>query len=247
LDLSYVFCNGQHWEDSVARLTSSSIALSTDAVASSPFLSATSPKYTHIQELQSNTPPAAEAKLGTPQIHTLTLENWRSTILNSVTPTTSSSNPQEWWILATGGNKTCFGLCNNLDTGFNASAGIFALDPTAPHMAILNCDNEPVLCNSWGAGPPHLWTMEVSGAEAPVTVRTVPLNTTTTDVSTFTELHSTKSYKSKTPYEGWFHPFDGELAKYGLAVPVGYVLWFFAVVPSWAFMIGVSFISRTIM
>ncbi|KAM3065274.1 hypothetical protein ACMFMG_004340 [Clarireedia jacksonii] len=190
---------------------------------------------------------AATAKLGTSQVHILTLENWRSTILNSITPTTSSSNPQEWWILATGGNKTCFGLCQNLDTGFNASAGIFALDPTAPHMAVLNCDNEPVLCNSWGAGPPHLWTMELTAPDAPVTVRTVPLNHTTTDVSTFTEFHSTKSYKNKTPYEGWFHPFDGELAKLGLAVPVGYILWFFATVPSWAFMIGVSFISRTIM
>lgn len=89
--------------------------------------------------------------------------------------------------------------------------------------------------------------MEVGAPGSPVPIITVPLNTTTTTVSTFTDLRATKSYKEKKPYEGWFHPFDGELAQYGAAVPVGYVLWFFAVVPSWMFMIGISFLSRTIM
>lgn len=188
---------------------------------------------------------AAAAKVGEAKIHTLTLDNWQETIRGSVQP--ESTTPEEWWILATGGNKTCFGLCGNVEKGFNESAAIFALDPTAPHMAILNCDNQPVLCNSWGAGPPHLWTMEVGAPGVSVPIITVPLNTTSTNVTTFTELHSTKSYKKKAPYEGWFHPFDGELAKYGAAVPVGYVLWFFAVIPSWLFMIGISFLSRTIM
>lgn len=89
--------------------------------------------------------------------------------------------------------------------------------------------------------------MEIGEPGTPVPIITLPLNTSSTTVQTFVDLHATKSYKEKKPYEGWFHPFDGELAKYGAAVPVGYVLWFFAVIPSWMFMIGVSFLSRTIM
>jgi hypothetical protein len=66
-------------------------------------------------------------------------------------------------------------------------------------------------------------------------------------MKTFTDLHATKSWKEKTPYEGYFHPFDGQLAKLGLAVPIGYVFWVFAVIPSWLFMIVISFVSRNIM
>ncbi|ESZ92872.1 hypothetical protein SBOR_6735 [Sclerotinia borealis F-4128] len=185
-------------------------------------------------------------KVGSAKIHHLTLDTWHDTIRGSVNPE-SSSLPQEWWVLTTGGNKTCFGLCDNVERAFNESAAIFSLDSTAPDLAILNCDEQPVLCNSWGAGPPHLWTMEVGVPGSPVPIITLPLNTTTTNVNTFTNLHATKSYKKKAPYEGWFHPFDGPLAQYGAAVPAGYVLWFFSVVPSWMFMIGISFVSRTIM
>ncbi|KAB8288204.1 hypothetical protein EYC80_010209 [Monilinia laxa] len=188
---------------------------------------------------------AATQKVGQAKIHHLTLDTWQETIRGSVTP--ESTLPQEWWVLATGGNKTCYGLCGKVERGFNESAAVFSLDPTAPHMALLNCDEQPVLCNSWGAGPPHLWTMEVGAPGSPVPIITIPLNTTSTTVTTFTDFHATKSYKQKTPYEGWFHPFDGQLAQYGAAVPVGYVLWFFGVVPSWIFMIGISFLSRTIM
>lgn len=84
-------------------------------------------------------------------------------------------------------------------------------------------------------------------APAPVDVRTFLMNATTTTVTDFTELHSSGSWKNAPVYEGYFHPFDGQLAQYGLAVPLGYVLWLFAVVPSWMFMIGISMISRNIM
>jgi hypothetical protein len=43
------------------------------------------------------------------------------------------------------------------------------------------------------------------------------------------------------------HPIDGELAKFGLLTPLGYVLWLFGTIPSWAFMIGISFFSRSFM
>jgi len=188
---------------------------------------------------------AATAKAGGKALHILTLNDWEETIRGSVKPV--SSKPEEWWILVTGANKTCFGHCGRVETAFNETAALFSVNPTAPHLAYLNCDNQPVLCNSWGAGPPSLWTMEVSAKPAPVDIRLVKMNSTTTDVKTFTDLHSTKSWKQKNPYQGYFHPFDGPLAQYGVAVPLGYVLWIFSVVPSWLFMIGISFISRNIM
>jgi len=188
---------------------------------------------------------AAAAKAGGKALSILTLGDWKETILGSVKPT--SSKPEEWWVLVTGGNKTCFGHCGQVETAFNETAALFALNPTAPHLAYLSCENQPVLCNSWGAGPPSLWIMHVAAPPAPVDIRTVYLNSTTTNVKTFTDLHSSKSWKEKPLYEGYFHPFDGPLAQYGLAVPLGYVFWVFAVVPSWMFMIGISFISRNIM
>jgi hypothetical protein len=153
---------------------------------------------------------AATAKAGGKALNILTLNDWENTIRSSFTP--ASTSPEEWWVLVTGGNKTCFGLCNGVETAFNESALLFSVNPTAPHLAYLNCDSQPVLCNSWGAGPPSLWIMEVGAKEAPVDIHTVPLNTTTTTVKTYTDLHATKSWKAKPVYEGYFHPFDGPLA-----------------------------------
>lgn len=188
---------------------------------------------------------AAAAAAGSKTIDTLSLNDWKATIRSSVKPT--STAPEEWWILFTGGNKTCYGLCGGIEKAFNESAFLFAADPTAPHMAEINCDNQPVLCNSWGGGPPSLWILQVLPEPAPVDIRTFHLNTTTTTVQTFKEYHATGSWKAKELYEGYFHPFDGPLAKLGLAVPIGYFFWIFAVIPSWLFMIGVSFLSRSIM
>lgn len=49
------------------------------------------------------------------------------------------------------------------------------------------------------------------------------------------------------PYEGPFHPFDGFLAKVGATEPLAHVLYYIGKVPSWAFMIGMSFFSRQYM
>lgn len=192
---------------------------------------------------KAHTPPAVAAKVGGKTLKVLTLNDWEQTIRSSVKP--ASTAPEEWWVLVTGGNKTCFGLCNNVETAFNQTAALWAADPTAPHLAYLNCEDQPVLCNSWGAGAPTLWTFEVLPKPAPVIVRSKGLNHTTTTMKDFTDLHSSGSWKDSTPYEGYFHPFDGPLAKYGLAVPLGYVFWFFNVVPSWLMMIGISFLSRS--
>lgn len=48
-------------------------------------------------------------------------------------------------------------------------------------------------------------------------------------------------------HDGFFHPFNGPLAKNGFATPVGWVIWVFNLLPSWAFMVLVSMFSRTMM
>jgi hypothetical protein len=183
------------------------------------------------------------AKAGGNNLEVLTLDNWQKTLRGSVT----GKGPTEWWILVTGGNKTCWGQCDKMNTAFNETALLWAADPTAPRLGYINCDLQPILCNAWAAGPPSIYFMEVTHQPNPVEVHYQNLNTTTTTVKTVTELRSTKSYLESPAYEGYFHPFDGPLAQYGLTLPMAYTLWFFAIVPSWAFMILVSFMSRTVL
>lgn len=50
---------------------------------------------------------AAEAKIGEMKMDILTLDNWKDTLYSPVKP--ESTTPEEWWVLITGRNKTCFG------------------------------------------------------------------------------------------------------------------------------------------
>jgi hypothetical protein len=52
---------------------------------------------------------ALEAKTGAMKMHTLTLDNWKDTLYEPVAKDTTE--PVEWWVLTTGRNKTCFGMC----------------------------------------------------------------------------------------------------------------------------------------
>jgi hypothetical protein len=194
---------------------------------------------------KAHTPSEMVAKAGGKTVNVLTLSNWEQTLRPSVSP--ASTTPEEWWVMVTGGNKTCFGHCSKVEAAFNKTAALWSVNPNAPNLGYLNCDNQPILCNSWGAGPPSLWIMEVTAPGNPVDIHVRNLNATTTEVKTFTDLYAAKDWKNKPVYESYFHPFDGVLKQYGLAVPVAYILWFFTVVPSWMFMIGVSFLSRTVM
>lgn len=188
---------------------------------------------------------AAAAKAAGSNIDVLSLDNWRETVRPSAT--TYAEGPEEWWILITGGNKSCYGLCGQVEKSFNESAALFAADPTAPHLALVNCDLQPILCNTWSAGPPQIWVLEVGAPGTKTPIHRVPVNRTSTTVKTFTDLHSTQSWKEELPYEGYFHPFDGILHEFGVALPLAYVLWVLSIIPSWATMIGVSFLSRTFM
>lgn len=109
-----------------------------------------------------------------------------------------------------------------------------------------------MLCNSWSIGPPSIYYFNIpkpladQSAPAP-TVRYIPLRRNATNTETLKKLIVDKEFEQVEPYEGPYHPFTGDLQKYGVAVPLGYVLWAFSKMPSWLPMIAVSFLSRSFM
>lgn len=112
---------------------------------------------------------------------------------------------------------------------------------------MLNCDKQEQLCTAWGASVPSFWHLQVAQKgtpQAPSPLHITHLNFTTVTTQEIVALHSEKTILEKEEYKGFMHPLDGELAKFGLLMPVGYVLWLFGNIPSWAFMIGISFFSR---
>ncbi|KAI3341503.1 hypothetical protein F4824DRAFT_315789 [Ustulina deusta] len=188
---------------------------------------------------------AAEAKAGLNKIDIIGLHNWKDTLYEPVAP--GSTTPEEWWVLITGGNKTCFGHCGKVEAAFNETASMFAGEPDTPHMALLNCDNQPVLCNAWSAPVGSLWVFEMLPEPSPINIFTKRLNLTTTTYQDLISLH-VDGYKTVAKeHDGLFHPFNGQLAQNGLSVPVGYILWASSLIPSWAFMILVSLFSRRMM
>ncbi|CAK7221631.1 hypothetical protein SCUCBS95973_004564 [Sporothrix curviconia] len=173
----------------------------------------------------------------------LTLNNWQDTLYSSVQP--GATEPEEWRVLITGRNKTCYGHCAVIDSAF-AAASVKTAAPGV-HAATINCDDQPVLCNSWSSSPGYLYIFELLPKPANTDIYIKRLNLTTSTPETIASLYEDKARENFHKLDGYFHPLDGTLAQNGLAVPIGYVLWFFNIVPSWMFMIGVSFISRTFM
>ncbi|KAL8798076.1 MAG: hypothetical protein Q9200_007828, partial [Gallowayella weberi] len=180
----------------------------------------------------------------------LTTENWKS----HLTPSSSNpaDGPEEWMIFFSGGNKSCYGRCAGVETAWNESAALLTADPTAPRLAYVNCDKTPVLCTTWAAAVPTIWWVQLpivgEGQSKPATtIRILGLNTTTATAGDILKIHREKTYEKRPVYEGALHPFDGWVAKSGLSVPLGYVLYAFANIPSWAFMIVISMGSRYIM
>lgn len=186
---------------------------------------------------------AAEAKAGSMKLNILTLENWKDTLYGPVSE--GQTTPEDWWVLTTGGNKTCFGHCGNVEQAFNETAAKFALQPNAPHMALLNCEDQPILCNVWSAGVGWLWNFEMLPPPAEINIYKKRLNLTTV---TSDELVSLQGKKDQFKVEdSIWHPFNGKLAELGVSVPFAYFLWIFNLLPSWAFMLIISFFSRSMM
>ncbi|KAL8686197.1 MAG: hypothetical protein Q9218_007279 [Villophora microphyllina] len=190
------------------------------------------------------------SKAAATTVTTLTRENWQSVL----TPSTTDpfTGPETWLVFFTGGNKTCYGRCTSVETAWNESVALLAADPSAPKLASANCDQSPVLCAIWAANVPTIWhiALPITGADQSkpaTTIRIVGLNTTTTTARDIVKIHTEKTYEKRPVYESAMHPFDGWVAKYGLSTPLGYTLYAFANVPSWAFMIVISMGSRFIM
>lgn len=180
----------------------------------------------------------------------LTVENHKTLLAPGAA--TSSPGIEEWMIFVTGGNKTCFGLCQHAENEWNKSVPQLAYAQNAPHLAMLDCDAEPVLCNAWAIGPPSLMHLFIpqplpDQSTPATTYRYIPLNRTSVASAEIAALHMAEKYKDTPVYEGVWHPFDGPLAKIGINIPIGYAIWGFSLIPSWMFMIGISFLSRTFM
>ena len=192
---------------------------------------------------------ASAAKVAAKKVVPLTMANYES----ELTPSPNSAqSPQEWMVFISGGNKTCGGHCERLEREWNQTASLLAADPTAPNLAFVNCDTQGVLCSTWMAKPPTVWHIQrpVAQADQSTPASTIHINyfnVTHSTAGDMVALHTGKQYETGILYDGWFDPFDGQLAKLGLNKALGYVLFGIGMVPSWAFMIVVSMVSRTIM
>lgn len=129
---------------------------------------------------------------------------------------------------------------------------MFAADKTSPNLGYVNCEDNQVLCATWSAGAPTVWVFEVPraqvGEERPATpLYIVNLNTTAVTSEGIFKIHSQKNYQARPAYEGIMHPTDGFLARTKLNIAMGYVIYGLGMIPNWLFMIGISFMSRTLM
>jgi len=192
----------------------------------------------------------AAGKVADIKVANLTLENWESVLQAS--PEAKVKGPEEWMVFVTGGNATCYGMCENATRAWNESLPILAASPTAPKLAFVDCDAQQILCNHWAIGPPTIYHMLLPApmpdqSKPATTVRSIGLNRTSVTASDIYTLHTKNRYLEYPPYEGAFHPFNGWLKTTGAIVPLAYVMWALAKMPSWLPMIGVSFLSRSFM
>lgn len=194
---------------------------------------------------------AAKSKNVEPKpITSLTLNTWKDTLYAPVKA--GAAQPEEWLVMVTGGNKTCFGRCDRINTAF-ADAATPLASPASPslHLATLNCEEEPVLCNSWSANTGGLWLFEVVPAPAPVDIYTRRMNLTTVTTQDIVDAYRAPDREAAGWHlydpNGFLHPLEGKLAKLGLSVPLGYFFWALNAMPSWGLMLIVSFVSRSMM
>ena len=234
------------------------------AQAQKPLAEQASDWFAHIKNYVSNSVPtaasaaaaaakdpvgASAASIAAKTVTPLTMANYEAFL----TPDPNSlQSPQEYMIFVSGGNKTCAGHCTHLEKVWNETASILAADPTAPNLGYINCDTQGVLCATWMAKPPTIWHIQrpVSKEDQSTPASTIFINypnITTTTVGDVVSLHSGKKYETGILYEGYFHPLDGPLAQMGVNKILGYIIFGFGLIPSWAFMVIISFVSRTIM
>jgi len=125
------------------------------------------------------------------------------------------------------------------------------------HLAQLDCEKDGALCNSWMAACPSIYHFSfpqqpsTPNTPAPKTpLRIVNLNTTTVtadEIVTLARSAPNSRIQDIKTYDGELHPVDGWLAKLGLQYYFGMVIEVMGSTPSWAIMIGISFLSRQFM
>ena len=183
-------------------------------------------------------------------VERLTLENHRELLK----PGSATANPgiEEWMLFVTGGNKSCLGRCGHAEAEWNRSVARLSASRNAPHLAMLDCEAQPVLCNAWALGAPSIVHMllpqPLADQSTPATsVRYITLNSTAVSSADIVAIHAEETYKLEKPYEGLWHPFDGPLAKTGMNINLGWALWGIAQIPSWMIMLSITMGSRFIM
>lgn len=192
----------------------------------------------------------AASKFAQLNVVPITLENHKTVLQPGAA--TASPGIEEWLIFVTGGNKTCYGLCTRAETAWNESTALISAKKNPPNLGLINCETDGVLCHAWQVHPPNLLHMQLpqplADQSLPTsTVRNIFVNRTSVTAPEIAALVLQDKYLETKPYESVFQPFDGFLAKTGLQIPLGYVSFGISKVPSWVFMIGVSFISRNFM
>ncbi|KAF1991498.1 hypothetical protein K402DRAFT_388897 [Aulographum hederae CBS 113979] len=196
----------------------------------------------------SNPVEAGASKVAEHMVHPLTLDNWQDVLKADVS--SAKIGPEPWMVFLTGGNKTCYGMCEQAEKAWNASTPILAASSNPPKLASLDCDEEQILCNVWASGPPGIYYMLLPAplpdqSKPSTTVYYLPLNRTSVKTQDIVKLHTEEKYKVAKPYEGYWHPFDSILATTGAALPIAWGMWALAKMPNWLPMILVSFMSRT--
>ncbi|PNS16838.1 Nuclear migration protein NUM1 [Sphaceloma murrayae] len=213
------------------------------AAASSAVASASAPSVP-------NPVSVGASAIASSQVEPLTVNNYKTLLTHRAA--TATPGIEEWLVYVTGGNKTCFGRCGPAEEQWNRSVPILATSKNAPQLALLDCERDAVLCHAWSIGPPSLIHITLPApaadqSQAPITTRFINLNRTTVTSDEIASIHTQQKYKETEPYEGFWHPFDSPFAKSGANIYLGYFVVYFSMIPNWAFMIGVSMLSRTIM
>lgn len=193
---------------------------------------------------------AGAAAIADGTVEKITLENYQNVLRGA--RATASPGIEEWMMYVTGANKSCFGMCDHANNEWNKAVPLLLASKNTPHLASLDCETQPVLCHAWALGPPTLVHMLLpqplpDQSTPATTLRSIALNRTSVTAGEIVALHTEEKYKDSPVYEGFWHPFDGPLAKSGLGIPIGYVIWGFSQVPSWMIMVGISFFSRSFM
>lgn len=205
---------------------------------------------------------AGAAKVAEYKVHKFTHANYDEKL--KPTSADPADGPENWLIYVTGGNKTCFGRCDTVDKAWNASIPILSVLPNAPNFGLIDCERQGILCTTWAAGVPSLYLFKVPISAPDQTPPTTPLyikplNLTTTTAADIVSFYAQEEYAAKTIdpktgkevdqylYDSYFHPINGQLKVFGLLDPLGYLMWGMSQIPSFVFMILISFVSRNIM